>query len=77
MAATPFLPCVFGKNDVFACDAFHRLALFHVARFNYPCQTVSDAGRILLLRVLSRNPRWCEAGVPKLSEHQATPAEYN
>src|SRR5437762_967672 len=37
------------------------------------CQTVSDAGRILLLRVFSRNPRWCEATVPKLSEHQATP----
>src|SRR6266446_8404688 len=41
------------------------------------CQTVSDAGRILLLRVFSRNPRWCEASVPKLSEHQATPAECN
>jgi len=38
------------KTDVLSCDAFHRIALFHVARFNYlVCQTVSDAGRILFL----------------------------
>src|SRR4051812_21114289 len=40
------------------------------------CQTVSHAGRILLLRFFSRNPQWCEASVPKLGEHQATPTEH-
>ncbi len=35
MTATPFLLCVFGKNDVLLAMPFHRVALFHVARFNY------------------------------------------
>ena len=78
MTATPFLLCVFGKNDVLLAMPFIVIALFHVARFNYLfVKLLSDAGRILLLRVFSRNPRWCEASVPRLSEHQATPTEHN
>lgn len=36
MTATPYLLWVFGKKRCVACDAFHRVALFHVARFDYP-----------------------------------------
>ena len=35
MTATPFLLCVFGKNDVLLAMPFIVIALFHVARFNY------------------------------------------
>src|SRR6266403_3912119 len=73
MTATPFLLCVFGKNDVLlampsTCCSLSRRS------FRLPAvKLLSDAGRILLFRVFSRNPRWCEASVPKLSERQATP----
>ncbi len=69
MTATPYLLWVFGKNDVLLATPFIVLLSF--------TSLVSDAGRIFLLRVFSRNPRWCEASVPKLGEHQATPAECN
>ena len=36
MAATPFLLCVFGKNDVLLAMPFIVLLFFHVVRFNYP-----------------------------------------
>jgi len=36
MTATPFMLCVFGKNDVLLAMAFIVLLSFHVTRFNYP-----------------------------------------
>src|SRR6266496_343388 len=77
MTATPYLLWVFGKNDVLLATPFIVLLSFTSLVSTTRCQTVSDAGRIFLLRVFSRNPRWCEASVPKLGEHQATPAECN
>ena len=78
MTATPFLLCVFGKNDVLLAMPFIVLLSFHVTRFDYPfVKLLSDAGRILLLRVFSRNPRWGEASVPRWSEPQVTPIEHN
>jgi len=50
MTTTPFLLCVFGKNDVLLAMPFIVIALSSRRSFQLLArQTVSDAGRILVL----------------------------
>jgi len=49
MTATPFLLCVFGKNDVLVAMPFIVLLACTSLASTTRCQTVSDAGRILFL----------------------------